>query len=1186
MASRPPNVKTRSLSSTSEAGQSLSPTSTPRSARSSGRYHRISTAGRQSATFTSRRERIARQWETYRNSISPTDMERAHERRVEEQQGSIISRMTNAWGSATPRMSATLERITSTRNVFFKTMMRPTLADASPAISLAAEAMLEKCLRDHFLFSDLSELTLETVIRGMRRQRVMPGEMIMREGESGHTFYAVESGDFDIYVNNEWVSSVGKGQCFGELALLSPDGLRKATVLCRAVSHRPGLGEAAPPVNMQEVSAVLMDISESEQIVNTTTFDMDSSDVQVMSNGGVLWSLAGADFRAALAMNRVRELEDRRRMLEKVDFFRDLTPTQLSLLSQAVVTQHFDAGERIISKGEQGGAMFILTEGSVVCHSFTRPSDKKKSTPRAHLQKPAFAPPPVPPPAAAPAAPAAAAQPRAPGSNPRILTPVNTTSAGAAAAELRRPRGEFFDVDEEESQLPGNVSGADVGGSDGRSSLASFSEASDVDAMQRKSESVRNSRKRINHSITTLELRPPAAFGEQALLYREPRAANCDAGREGAVVMKVNVAVFHELLGPIREVLERNFRLKVISEVNGFAQLSHEARSNLAEAMSHESYSHASQLFAQGDAAESAYIIRWGAVRLIHTEDDGSVTEETRYRGRCIGEEALMGLPRYLETAICESLPKDGTSALDARPRASGPPSAAVGHSGIELYKLDNTALREAGFIRVSAAEQPLGFKPLPLYAIGNVINRVTQRMSGRQRTPRQSMPPIRGDAAGGTLSFDLDPEAKGTADRRNTLSVNTKFAPDVNWPQMKRRSDQMRAPALPEDAPAEDAPAPAPAQAEAERTPEAAEDPLVLTSVLGTNSSWKFPESLVPENPLPGKTTGAEEFEFMRTLGVGSFGTVKLARHRETDAAVAIKQIAKAYVAVTRQQQYVAEERRILLTLKHPFIVQLYGTFQDQDNLYLVMEVCQGGEIFRIMHGDGTLENVLDADQARFYVANLLSVFGYIHSRNIVYRDLKPENVLVGSDGYLKVTDWGIAKQLPDSLGVTFTMVGTPEYMAPETVKGTGHGKPVDYWALGVVLFEMLAGYSCFVGDDVNDTVQVCANVVDMEVAFPGPDEESSFDDLSKDLVSRLLEKDPLKRLGSLHGGATDVWTHAWLDGYDIEAITQRAVAPPWVPALSGDDDVTHFDEFDASDEEHCTMPYEGPQDEPWKDF
>jgi protein kinase A len=187
-------------------------------------------------------------------------------------------------------------------------------------------------------------------------------------------------------------------------------------------------------------------------------------------------------------------------------------------------------------------------------------------------------------------------------------------------------------------------------------------------------------------------------------------------------------------------------------------------------------------------------------------------------------------------------------------------------------------------------------------------------------------------------------------------------------------------------------------------------------------------------------------------------------------------------------------------MSANHPFILKLYSTFSDSNCIYFLLELVQGGELFSIIHGSG---GCLNSDFARFYAACITSGLAHLHDKKICYRDLKPENVLIDKEGYCKIVDFGFAKIVKD---VTFTLCGTPEYLSPELVIGKGHHKGVDYWALGILIYEMLCGYSPFQDPKNQDQVAICKNILRMKVEFPS----YMVDSDAKDLILKLLTKDP----------------------------------------------------------------------------
>lgn len=215
---------------------------------------------------------------------------------------------------------------------------------------------------------------------------------------------------------------------------------------------------------------------------------------------------------------------------------------------------------------------------------------------------------------------------------------------------------------------------------------------------------------------------------------------------------------------------------------------------------------------------------------------------------------------------------------------------------------------------------------------------------------------------------------------------------------------------------------------------------------------------------PLPSRIN--EEFRdvsltdlrVIATLGVGGFGRVELVQiHGDTSRSFALKQMKKAQIVETRQQQHIMSEKEIMGEANCQFIVKLFKTFKDKKYLYMLMESCLGGELWTILRDKGNF----DDSTTRFYTACVVEAFDYLHSRNIIYRDLKPENLLLDEKGYVKLVDFGFAKKL-QSGRKTWTFCGTPEYVAPEVILNRGHDISADYWSLGVLMFELLTGTLC----------------------------------------------------------------------------------------------------------------------------
>lgn len=271
--------------------------------------------------------------------------------------------------------------------------------------------------------------------------------------------------------------------------------------------------------------------------------------------------------------------------------------------------------------------------------------------------------------------------------------------------------------------------------------------------------------------------------------------------------------------------------------------------------------------------------------------------------------------------------------------------------------------------------------------------------------------------------------------------------------------------------------------------------------------------------------------------VGRGSFGVVKLVHHKnDKDRMYALKCVGKKQVVRQGQQKSIKIERDINAQCYHPCIMQFIKTFQDSKNVYFLTEFLGGGDLFFAIREIGQLTKA----QSQFYSASIALALEYLHARGIIYRDLKPENVLLDFRGNTKLVDFGCCKQALR----TNTLVGTPEYFAPETIQGKGYTCAIDWWALGVMMHEFIVGPLPF-GRDTDDQLELHKEILEAPLEFP----DFINDDTAVSIISGLLERTPELRIGASQKGAKEVKEHPYFEKFDWNALVGRQLKTPWKP-------------------------------------
>ncbi|XP_065312667.1 RAC-beta serine/threonine-protein kinase-like isoform X2 [Gordionus sp. m RMFG-2023] len=302
--------------------------------------------------------------------------------------------------------------------------------------------------------------------------------------------------------------------------------------------------------------------------------------------------------------------------------------------------------------------------------------------------------------------------------------------------------------------------------------------------------------------------------------------------------------------------------------------------------------------------------------------------------------------------------------------------------------------------------------------------------------------------------------------------------------------------------------------------------------------------------SPKPRKKMDLMDFQFLQTLGQGTFGKVILSKEKTTGKLYALKILDKKQIISKDEVAHTLTENQVLQQSNHPFLTQLKYSFQTPDKLCFVLECAIGGELYTHLSHDRTFTE----ERSRFYGAEITTAIGYLHEHDIVYRDLKLENLLLDKEGHIKIADFGLCKQDISYGDKTRTFCGTPEYLAPELIEDEYYGRAVDWWSLGVVMYEMLCGRLPFHHRDHERLFQM---IVSHPVRLP----TSTLSVPARSLLSGLLVKDPERRLGGGPDDAKEIMRQAFFESINWEDLVAKKITPPFKPYLTSDTDTRNFD-------------------------
>ena len=602
------------------------------------------------------------------------------------------------------------------------------------------------------------------------------------------------------------------------------------------------------------------------------------------------------------------------------------------------------------------------------------------------------------------------------------------------------------------------------------------------------------------------------SFGELALLYNCPRAATCVANSD-CKLWKVDQKTFRYMLANNNANQQKDIH-DVLRKVPFLSELEDNVLSKITDVLTTVSFPQGERIINKGDVGEVFYILREGTVK-VHDIGFGAsqYVDQFLKPGDWFGERALLtGEPRV---ANCTAETACSTLCLSRETfeKTLGPLQSLIDHA------MKKRVLEGVPIFANS------GFQPYEMARLTDLVTEVHLHkgtlLAQEGHPAEKNLYIIRQGkieiATDNGMINDLGPGdyfgETAIQEAENTISHQTITVKEDSVCGILTQAS--------------------------------------IENVIG--SVRRLGKPLPPVATKLDRTLRLKDMVKVRILGVGTFGKVWLVNSRTTGISYALKMLAKREIIGHHQVEGVIREKNIMASLSHPFVVNLISTFQDDRSLYMLIELVQGGELFSIIHTE-TRDGIPNPN-ARFYAACILESLSHLHHRHICYRDLKPENVLIDRLGYGVLVDLGFAKIVMDK---TYTLCGTPEYLAPEIILSKGHDKGVDYWAFGVLIYEMLVGRSPFYSYG-SDQVSLFKRIVQVKYGFP----QGLVNDLAQDLITRLIVRRQANRFGCLARGDMDIRDHPWFTVIDNDKLLNKKIPAPWVPKITDPLDTSHFDSY-----------------------
>lgn len=296
-----------------------------------------------------------------------------------------------------------------------------------------------------------------------------------------------------------------------------------------------------------------------------------------------------------------------------------------------------------------------------------------------------------------------------------------------------------------------------------------------------------------------------------------------------------------------------------------------------------------------------------------------------------------------------------------------------------------------------------------------------------------------------------------------------------------------------------------------------------------------------------PQAKVGLDDFIHLKVIGRGGFGRVLLVKKRDTGKVYAMKELKKSTIAARGEIFHTLTEKSVLSKMEHPFLAKLHWSFQTADKLYFILDFINGGELFHHL----SREKRFNEERARFYAAEIIAGMEHLHKNGVIYRDLKPENLLLSNKGHIIMTDFGLSKEgLNSNESSTSTFCGTPEYLAPEIIEGSDYTKAIDWWSVGTLIYEMLTGLPPFYTEEEEQMYQ---KILTADLVIP-----SFFSPEVADLIKKFLQRDPAARLQE----PEHIRSHPWFAPIDWNKLENLELEPPFKPNVKSSEDVGNIDD------------------------